>query len=672
MKPPRRAIFLLVPLAILLLPLAIYAADRATSTEEIARNVSIAGVPVGGLSQPDALVAVRAYEQELRQSTGVFTVNGTAFKLSPMTVGLTANAQRAVSDAMETRRNGNLLANFGSWLRSFSTPEDVPLELSFSDDAIDAQLDEWEAAAIPNPAFEGAIEVVDGSVVPEYPRSGEQIDRESAHRSIVSELSSPQKAGVTLTIVESTPTLTAADIDSAATVLALMIDSEVTLRSNAIEFRTTFSPEQLASAARADIDASGEAIDLYFDEQTVIDILEPRRSDFELAPADAQFEIDVASDRIRVVPGRNGTLLDVDGLLVALKNAALGDGTGPFPLLTGAAPAFTTEEAESYTGLELLSTFTTTHPSGEDRVTNIQQMARDVDGAIIQPGAEWSINDRVGQRTEAKGYVAAPAIINGEPYCCDHPANIGGGVSQFGTTLFNAVFYACLEDIEHRPHSLSFSRYPKGIEATLGFPHPDVRFRNDTDAPVIIKTAYTSTSVTVKMYGDNGGKDCTAETSEDLEVVEFEEELVADEEGVIDPGERVKDRSGIDGFLVRVKRIVSYPDGRQEVDLELAWRYTPLTERYVVHPCEVTGEPIGCPVKLPSVVNATWDGALATLQEAGLLAAQATEAVDDPARDGVVLRQDPVAGTWVPPGSTITLTVGVFTDAGGDDDGDDA
>ena len=63
MKPPRRAIFLLVPLAILLLPLAIYAADRATSSEEIARNVSIAGVPVGGLSESDAQVEEDAVEE---------------------------------------------------------------------------------------------------------------------------------------------------------------------------------------------------------------------------------------------------------------------------------------------------------------------------------------------------------------------------------------------------------------------------------------------------------------------------------------------------------------------------------------------------------------------------------------------------------------------------------
>jgi len=668
---PSRIIFVLVPLVILLLPVGVYSADRATSQEEIARNVSIAGVPVGGLTEADALVAVQAYEQELRQSTGVFTVNGQAFKLSPMSVGLTAASQRAVNTAMQVRRDGNAFSNFTSWITSFNTEESVDLPITFSEEAIDAELATWEQQAIPNPAFEGSIEIFEGAVTPSYPRSGEKIDRDTARDLITAEMSTLTKAGATLPVVTSNPNLTKADLDSAAAVLGQMIDSEIALVAREIAFRATFSPDQLASAARATIDEQGTAIVLDFDKERVLEILQPRRTEYELEPVNAQFDVDVSTDRITVIPGRNGTLLDVDGLLVSMKNAALGNGEGPFPLLVGGAPALTTEDAEAYTELGLLATFTTKHPAGEDRVTNIQQMAQDVDGAIIQPGREWSINDAVGQRTEAKGYVAAPAIINGAPYCCDHPANIGGGVSQFGTTLFNTVFYACLEDVEHRPHSLSFSRYPEGLEATLGYPHPDVRFRNNTDAPVIIKTAYTSTSVTVKMYGDNGGNDCTSETSEREDIVEFEEELIADEEDTLNPGDRVKERSGINGFLVRVNRIVTNPDGSQETDLRLTWRYATLSEQYRVHPCEVSGEPVNCPIKAPSVTGLTWPDALAALQEIGLLAARNDVPVSDEGQNDVVQSQDPSSGQWLSSGSTVTLRVGVWDGTGSGDDGGD-
>ncbi|MGI9584832.1 MAG: VanW family protein, partial [Acidimicrobiia bacterium] len=654
------------PLLILLLPLAVYWVDNKTSSDEVARNVTVSGVAVGGLTTADATLAVQAHEQELRQSTGVFTVNAETFKLNPLAIGLTANTARAVDDAMAARRDGTMIENFMSWVASFRTVEDVPLAVTYSDAAIADQLDQWEVQSITNPAFDGAVSMVDGVVVPQYPQEGEKINRLTAVPTIERVMAQLDKSGQVLDIIVATPVLTNADIDNAVAEMSAMVDSEVTLRSNDIGFRTSFTPDQLASAVDAELSDDGTSMIVFFDVDTVLGILEPRQSEYEVQPVDAQYDVSLATNEISVVAGRSGTLLDVEVLPVEMKTAALGTGLGAFPLLVGAPPAFSTEQAESYLPMELIGEFTTDHPARQDRVINIQQMALDVDGALVFPGREWSINDRVGERTEAKGYVAAPAIINGQPYCCDHPANIGGGVSQFGTTLFNAVFFACLDDIEHRPHSLSFDRYPEGREATLGFPHPDVRFGNNTDSPVIIKTAYTYTSITVKMFGNNDGKTCTDETHEREDIVEFEEELIADTEGTLVPGQRVKERSGIDGFLVRVDRIVTDSDGTQETDLNLVWRYATLTEQYMVHPCEVSGNPINCPVQLPSLSGSTWDQALVTLQEIGILAARVDEPTENPDLDGVITAQDPVSGTWVNAGSTVTLTVGVFS--GGDDE----
>jgi vancomycin resistance protein YoaR len=414
------------------------------------------------------------------------------------------------------------------------------------------------------------------------------------------------------------------------------------------------------SAARTVISEDGTTFINSFDVIRVLEILEPRSAEYEIEPLDARFDIDIATDAFTVIAGRTGTLLDTAALLVNLRTAALGSGEGDFPLLVGEQPMFTTEAAEAFTTLGPLAGFTTEHPANQPRVTNIQKMADTVDGAIVLPGDEWSINDHVGQRTEAKGYVAAPAIIDGAPYCCDHPANVGGGVSQFGTTLFNAVFYSCLDDVSHKPHSLYFSRYPMGREATLGVPEPDVRFANNTDHPVVIATSYTDTSIAVKMYGDNGGLTCTDDTHEKEDIVEFDKTLVADREGKLKPGQREKIRSGIDGFLIKVDRVVTYPDGRTETDLNLVHRYRTLSEQTMVHRCELSGKPVACPLKLPSVMNQTWGEALTSLSNVGLLAAKVTSPVDDPTQDGIVLSQSPSPGEWVETGSTITLTVGIL------------
>jgi len=323
-----------------------------------------------------------------------------------------------------------------------------------------------------------------------------------------------------------------------------MINAPITMTDTESGFRTTFSIKNLMASARTDISANGASFTNTFDVATVLEILDPRRTEYEIDPVDAKVDINLETDDITIVPGRNGTLLDTATLVTNMKAAALGSGVGVFPLDVGQPPLFTTEEAEAFTTLGPLAGFTTEHAANQPRVTNIQKMADAVNGAIVLPGEEWSINDHVGERTETKGYVAAPAIIDGSPYCCDHPANIGGGVSQFGTTLYNAVFYACLEDVSHKPHSLYFSRYPMGREATLGVPGPDVRFANNTVHPVVIATAYTDTSITVKMYGDNGGLTCADVTHEKEDIVEFAKTFVADTEGTMKPGQSTKVRSG--------------------------------------------------------------------------------------------------------------------------------
>ena len=155
-------------------------------------------------------------------------------------------------------------------------------------------------------------------------------------------------------------------------------------------------------------------------------------------------------------------------------------------------PVGTTVE---WNGQPQVKSFTTYHPCCASRVTNIHQMADDVRGTLVLPGERFSINDVVGERTSAKGYVGAGAIADGE-----HVEEIGGGVSQFATTMFNAAFFAGLPINTYQMHSEYFSRYPYGREATMGFPNPDLAWTNDTPYGILVWTSYTDTSLTVTLY----------------------------------------------------------------------------------------------------------------------------------------------------------------------------
>ena len=158
---------------------------------------------------------------------------------------------------------------------------------------------------------------------------------------------------------------------------------------------------------------------------------------------------------------------------------------------------------------QLIGTFTTIYVPGQPRVTNIRKMAATVDGTVIAPGAQFSLNGIVGERTKAKGYLPAPFIAEGNKL----EDSVGGGVSQFSTTMYNAAYFAGLRIDAHTPHSFYISRYPAGREATLNFGSIDLLWTNDTKTPIFVKTASDATSVTVSLYGHNGGRKVSASSA---------------------------------------------------------------------------------------------------------------------------------------------------------------
>jgi len=158
---------------------------------------------------------------------------------------------------------------------------------------------------------------------------------------------------------------------------------------------------------------------------------------------------------------------------------------------------------------EVVAEFTTNHPCCESRVTNIQTIADTLTGVYLIPGQTLSLNEFVGPRTREKGYVAAGAIRSG--YMTEE---VGGGVSQFVTTIFNAAFYAGLDLDQYQSHSVYFSRYPFGREATLSIPGPDLVMTNNTEYPILIWPSYTDTSITVTFY-----------STKNVEVAELEQRV---------------------------------------------------------------------------------------------------------------------------------------------------
>ena len=114
----------------------------------------------------------------------------------------------------------------------------------------------------------------------------------------------------------------------------------------------------------------------------------------------------------------------------------------------------------------LLARYVTVYNAGkEDRTHNLTLAAKTIDGVILKPGDEFSVNDAVGPRLEDRGFREAPIFIKGklEP-------GLGGGVCQVSSTLYNAVLLAGLKVLAGSHHSAK-----SAIRA--GWTRCDSRFR---------------------------------------------------------------------------------------------------------------------------------------------------------------------------------------------------
>ncbi|HZD05082.1 MAG TPA: VanW family protein, partial [Longimicrobiales bacterium] len=343
-------------------------------------------------------------------------------------------------------RNSNPLSNFLWWISHLFSTTRLEPRGSLDPDLLEEVLASLDEAVIGRPPSEGGLKLEDGELVIEEPRSGLRIDRAQAEKLLLDSFLHLERRPVALPVREESPQLTTADFAAARTRAEFMLSAPVVLTAED-GTSLTFSVADLEEAFRATVAGNPVHVELGFDVPTVESRLETVRSQFESAPVDARFEID--GYQVNIVPSRNGTLIDPEktaAVLAEVSRTSLR--RGELPLEEGAEPEVTTADLEELDIHHLVSQFTTYHDCCGNRVTNIHLFADKIDGAIVAPGEEFSLNEYGGRRTTEDGFLPDGTIIGGEIV-----DTVGGGVSQFATTFYNAVFWGGYEDVAHKPHS---------------------------------------------------------------------------------------------------------------------------------------------------------------------------------------------------------------------------
>ena len=281
-------------------------------------------------------------------------------------------------------------------------------------------------------------------------------------------------------------------------------------RSNTMSIRgtsTTPLRQRLAAVQQVAQEPVGLWTQTTYDRECVLQMVQSIAGSVNREPVNASVAtFDPSTKRFTFNSDENGVFIDANIIyneVVTWLDSGVYTGT---LYVTPEERLASVTRAELAKSFGLISTFTTKKTGNTNRTTNIALSAEAINGITLLPGETFSFNQATGQRTEAKGYRPAAAIAGGETF-----DEVGGGVCQTSSTLFNAVARANLQIVSRKPHAWPSNYVPEGEDATVNWPDLDFKFKNNTDWPIFIvswcdKSAKT---VTVEIYGMSPGDGIT-------------------------------------------------------------------------------------------------------------------------------------------------------------------
>lgn len=517
---------------------------------DVPRGADVLGIAVGGsrAESADALRTGLAARADQLAAPVTVRVGSQTTSVQPQDVGLSVDVEATVDRAVSRAHNP-----FTTMFRGASVPPVVTVDEARLANALAPAVQKAAAStALPGVRFDGT------TPQPVYPKAGQALDLPAAAAAVRDGWL--RHGEVVAPLTDKAPVGTKADVDRmVAEVARPAVAAPVTITT--ANGDVTASPKAIAASLVISSDAKG-VLSARVDEKKLRKALATELSKVETQPRSAT--IDGGGSAPQVLASTGGTLVDTaklaGDLLPVLKRGA--DRTVP-AVLKDVQPATTSNDLTRLGVKERVSSFTTYFTGGlsSPRSKNIVQIAKEVDGALVRPGETFSLNGHTGPRGYAEGYHDAPIIMDGKLV-----PGVGGGASQFTTTIFNAAYYAGLKDVEHKPHSYYFSRYPAVIESTIMYPSLDLKFTNTTPYGVLIDTSYTDNSITVSMWSTKIYDSIT--TSYDPKRDIEEPKKVS-----LEAGPTCIATSGSQGFTQDAWRIFR-KDGREVNREKFTWRYS--------------------------------------------------------------------------------------------------
>jgi len=478
-------------LAALVLASLVGAAIATNGRSNVARKVTLAGTNIARLSRTDVRHKVEALDSNLRGAKIKVSAPKNSFTITLEELGGRIDIDKTVESALNVGHSGNPIGRLWSGFKSLFVKRPAHIEVDVDPGKVREAVtkhDPGPASAVKEPS----LSLKDGVFVAVRGERGTGIDPDDVADALPDAIRRGLPLRISVPRGSVPPQYSLTDAEALARQANKL--GKLSLRVTAADKTETIESGMLATW-----------IDALPTPEALLLGVSGARAEKDLAKLFAGVGASVVQTKyginsegqVVVTPGQTGTACcDAPQVETLLTQAIRNPPTRPVVLpLRTTEPAITAADVAAFGIKEVIGTFTTRHPCCAPRVSNIHRIADMVRGQVIRPKSRLSINGHVGPRTTAKGFVVDHVIEDGK-----FAEAVGGGISQFATTTFNAAFFAGLDVPEYQSHGIYISRYPYGREATLNYPHPDLILANNTPYGVLVWPTYTGTTLTVTLY----------------------------------------------------------------------------------------------------------------------------------------------------------------------------
>ena len=447
-EPKKRGNGLVIAICILVLVLLIGGLGFVFMTQGvlddglIMKNVTVAGVDVGGMTKEEAIQALNAGAvQNFASQSMVITILEEQLELTPQDSQVQLDVKEAVNRAYDLGRTGSAVEIKEAQLLASTVGITVDISdcLSVNNDGILAKLNTLQLAA-----------------------SGELVQS-------------------TWELTGDAPTLDAEEDPGEPQTLVITVG------------QPAYTYDQAALLAQIPMAYAEGCFAFEFD----CTVTDPDALDLDALYAQCCTEMADASmdpETFEVSPHSYGHAFDLEAVKEAVSNAQYGEQL-EFPL-TITEPEVKASQLSAVLFRDVLSTYTSYQASSDDRATNMRLACEAINGTVLLPGDEFDFNKIVGERTPEKGYRPAATYEGGKTV-----QTYGGGICQPSSTIYYCALLADMEIVERECHSYPSYYVPFGMDATIYWPNLTFRFRNNTQYPLRIDAVADGGNVTVTLVG---------------------------------------------------------------------------------------------------------------------------------------------------------------------------